>query len=63
MSHKEMVPTKAKTLISVAMHHMMSVDVPWRNTPQNFNKGMQNLGKSKFITLLQIEANTSKNDE
>ena len=27
----------------VIVHHMMSVDVPRRNTPQNFNKAMQNL--------------------
>jgi len=43
-SHKEMLPRKAKTLI---LHHMMS-GCSMKEYPQNFNKGMQNLGKSKF---------------
>ena len=29
--------------------------------PKNINKGIQNLGKSKFNKILQIEANGSKN--
>ena len=36
----------------VFVHHMMSVQYP-----QNFNKGMQ------ILTMLQIEANRSKNVE
>ena len=39
-----LLPRKAKTLILVLVHHMMSVD----EYPQNFNKGMKNFEQSKF---------------
>ena len=49
LSHKEIVPRKAKTLILVIVYHNYDVSgCSLKEYPQNFNKGMQNLGKSKF---------------
>ena len=40
-----------------------SYDVSGCSLKEYFNKGMQLLGKSNLITMLQIEANRSKNVE
>ena len=49
-----MLPIKSKTLILVFVHHMMSVDVPWRNTPQTSTKARKTLVNQNLITTLQI---------
>ena len=41
--------------------HMMSVNVPWRNTPKTSTKACKTLVNQNIITELQIEANGSKN--
>jgi len=43
---KDLLPRKVQTLILVFVHHMMSSGCSLKEYPQNFNKGMQDLGKS-----------------
>ena len=54
---------KQKLWFLVFVHHMMSVDVLWRNTPKTSTKACTTLVNPNLITMLQIEANRSKNVE
>ena len=63
MFHIEKLLRKAKTLILVFVRHMMSVDVLKGIPPKTSTKAWKTLLNQNLITLLQIEANRSKNVE
>ena len=54
MSYKGIFLRKAKSLILVFVHHMMSVNIPWRNTHKT-SKACKTLVNQSVITMLQIE--------
>ena len=57
--HVPINPRKAKPLILGISYiwHMMSVNVPWRNTPKTSTKACKTLVNLNLLTMLQNEAN------